>query len=308
MDKNEWNSQVSHPLQSWEWGEFRIKRQPVSRLAGMQIMWTRVPYTPWYFGYIPMGRIPNEKEIEQLRDEAIKMNAIGIRMEPNIPREQITNFQFSILNQFFKPGRKLFKDKTILIDLSKTEEELLKNMHPKGRYNVRVALKHGVTVREDNSDGAFEKYLELMFAGTAKRQKIYSHGRSYHRLMRECLKNNIAHLWVAEYKNEIITADIIFKFKEGIYYAYGASKLEYKEVMAPTLLLWEIMKWGKNTGAKFFDLWGAEEGKGFSRFKEQFGGMVVEMAGTYDLPVNKWLYPLFRAAEGIRWKMLRILK
>ena len=101
---------------------------------------------------------------------------------------------------------------------------------------------------------------------------------------------------------------MIFTFKDTAYYAYGASALEHKEVMAPTLLLWEAIRWSKQTGCKVFDLWGAEEGRGFSRFKEQFGGKLVELAGSYDLPVNPLLYPLFRLSEEMRWKILRRLK
>jgi lipid II:glycine glycyltransferase (peptidoglycan interpeptide bridge formation enzyme) len=228
-------------------------------------------------------------------------------MEPGVPKAQINNLQFKIYN-YLRPGRKLFKDKTFILDLTISEEELLKNMHPKGRYNIKVAQKHGVVVKEDNSDEAFEKYLELMFTGTAKRQGIYSHGRDYHRQMWKALKNKIAHLFVAIYEKEIITADIIFEFKDKLYYAYSASKLEFKEVMAPTLLLWEIVKWGKNNKFKEFDLWGAEEGKGFSRFKEQFGGTLIETAGSFDLQINKWLYPIFRISEEARWKILRVLK
>ncbi|KKU63478.1 MAG: FemAB family protein [Candidatus Amesbacteria bacterium GW2011_GWA1_47_16] len=67
-------------------------------------------------------------------------------------------------------------------------------------------------------------------------------------------------------------------------------------------------RWSKLRDLKQFDLWGAEEGKGFSRFKEQFGGQLTELAGTYDLPINPLLYPLFRLSEEIRWKLLRILK
>jgi lipid II:glycine glycyltransferase (peptidoglycan interpeptide bridge formation enzyme) len=303
MDKNEWNSVVTHPLQSWEWGEFRKLRQPVSRINGMLVVWTRIKYTPWYFGYIPMGKWPTEAGIKALVSEGRKMRAIGIRMEPN----QIKNVKCKIYNEL-KRGRQLFKQKTFVLNLIKSEEELLKNMHTKGRYNIRVAQKHDVSVRVSVSEEDFEKYLDLMFEGTAKRQKIYSHGRNYHTQMWNSLKNNIANLFVAEYRGEVVAADIVFTFKDTIYYAYGASKLEYKEVMAPTLLLWEIIKWGKRQGCKKFDLWGAEEGKGFSRFKEQFGGELVETVGAYDLPINKLLYPGFRISEEIRWKILRLLK
>lgn len=300
LEKN-WNIQVNHPLQSWEWGEFRKIRQPISRINGMLVMWSRIPFTPWYFGYIPMGKLPDEQDIKALIIEGRRMKAIGIRMEPNLPAGRQMPKELVM-------GRLLFKQKTYVLDLTRSEEELLKNMHPKGRYNIRVAQKHRVRVREDNSDTTFGKYLDLMFGGTVKRQRIYSHSREYHSQMWQILKNKIAHLFVAEYNNEILTADIIFVFKNKIYYAYSASKLEFKEVMAPTLLLWEIVRWGKCQSYQMFDLWGAEEGRGFSRFKEQFGADLVETAGSFDLPINKWLYPLFRVSEEVRWKILRLIK
>jgi hypothetical protein len=293
-----------HPLQSKEWEEFRKKRQKVSRLDGFMVVWSKIPYTPYSFGYIPMSGMPDEEAIKRLRDEAIKQKAIGIRIEPNIQKSKI---QYPISSKL-KPGRGLFKKKTLIWDLRPSEEELLKKMHPKGRYNIKVAQKHNVSVRVTVSDEDFEKYLDLMFEGTAKRQGIYSHGKKYHKLLWESLKSKMAYLFVAEYENKILAADIIFKYKKAIYYAYGASALEHKEVMAPTLLLWEIAKWGKSQGIEYFDLWGAEEGKGFTRFKEQFGADTVELPGSFDLSVNRWLYPLFRIAEEVRWKILRILK
>jgi FemAB family len=303
-EEEKWNQQVNHPLQSWEWGEFRAKRQPIDRQDGMLIVWTKIPFTPWVFGYIPMGKVPSNEEIKRLSDLGRKRNAIGIRMEPNAIVE---NGESRMEN--LKPGKPLFKKKTFILDLTQSEEELLINMHPKGRYNIKVARKHGVKIYEDSlSPNAFNKYLDLMFGGTTKRQKIYAHGRDYHQLLWASLKNKMAHLFVAEYKNKIIAADMIFKFKDGIYFAYGASALEHKDVMVPTALLWEVTRWGKLSGCKFFDLWGAEEGKGFSRFKEQFGGKLVELAGTYDLPVNTWLYPPFRLAEEIRWKVIHLVK
>lgn len=297
VEKDKWNENVNHPLQSWEWGEFRKQRQEISRLNNFTVIWSKIPYTPFCFGYIPMSRMPNEKEIKLLSEEAIKHKAIGIRLEP-----------ISGTTKLLKPGRNLFKKKTLIWNLKQTEEELLKNMHSKGRYNIKVAQRHGVEIKENNSEKALNRYLELMFEGTAKRQGIYSHGKIYHRLLWNSLKDNIAHMFVAKYKDIVIATAIIFKFKNNIYYAYGASALEHKEVMAPTLLLWEIAKWGKREGCEYFDLWGAEEGKGFTRFKEQFGATEVELPGSFDLPVNNWLYPLFRVMEELRWKILRILK
>lgn len=302
-----WNRKVDHPLQSWEWGEFRRRRQEIDRQDGMLVMWTKIKYSPWCFGYIPMGKIPTKEEVGRLRELGRRRKAVGIRMEPNVSVDGVADWQAQTLGELL-PGRKLFKTKTFFLDLGLSEVELLKKMHPKARYNIKVAQKHQVKVEMD--DGSrIEDYLELMFGGTASRQGIYSHSPDYHRQLFENLHpSGVADLWVAKYQGKILAANIVFRFKDKIYYAYGATALEHREVMAPTLLLWEIARWGKKAGYKIFDLWGAEEGTGFTRFKEQFGGRIVETVGSYDLPVNNLLYPGFRMVEKLRWKLLRLWK
>jgi lipid II:glycine glycyltransferase (peptidoglycan interpeptide bridge formation enzyme) len=193
------------------------------------------------------------------------------------------------------------------VDLEKTENDLLASMSPKCRYNIRLATKHGVRVLEEYNSIA--DYLKLMFGKTTKRQKIYSHSEIYHEKLWDTLyKQNIAKMFCAKYENKIIACWIIFCWRDFIYYAYGAFDDDYKNLMAPVLGLWEIIKWGKRNGFKTLDLWGAEEGKGFSRFKEQFGPTLVEMVGSYDLPINGFMYKFFRIFEEIRWKILRAIK
>jgi len=257
--------------------------------------------TPYCFGYIPMGKVPDNEEIKRLRDLGKMRKAIGIRIEPNASEAKT-------LNNLPK-GRNIFKQKTIILDLTKSEEELLKEMHPKGRYNIRIAQKHGVEVSVDNSDKTFAVYLDLLFGGTARRQKIYSHGPKYHLQLWSALNAaGMAKIFKAEYQKKIIACAMVFCHREGVYYAYGASALEHKEVMAQTLLMWKMIQWSKTEGYKFFDMWGSEEGTGFSRFKEQFGGKTVELAGSFDLPINNHGYWIFRLVEDIRWKILRMWK
>ncbi len=315
-DPNEgeaWDKLVGHPLQSWAWGDFRSKRQDISRLGvykdgklinAFLIVWTKIKLTPFCIGYIPMGNYPSSRDIKQIQIIGKKMGAIAVRIEPDFMSKKDNNALLTM-----PQGRALFKPKTFVIDLNLSEEELLAKMHPKGRYNIKIAAKHGVICQEDNSAESLEAYLELMFLGTAKRQGIYMHGPDYHQQMWNALRvNNMATLWTAKYKNKILAADIIFRFNDRIYYAYGASALEHKEVMASSGLLWEIIKWGKTSGATKFDLWGAEQGKGFSRFKEHFGGDLVNLPGSYDLVVRPILYPFFRFLEEARWQIIHKLK
>lgn len=304
-----WNQAVNHPMQSYEWASFRSRRQQVSRLGvyekeklirGYLIVWSRIKFTPWNFGYAPMTDLADEDDIEEIKQLGKQNGAVGIRLEPEALRIKINK------NDLVKT-RRLFKPQTRMISLLPEETELLKDMHPKARYNIRLAERHGVTAEENNSETAFTDYLRLTFEGTAKRQGIHLHSPGYHRQMWEELrKTNLVSLWIAKYEGKTIAADLIFKFKKKIYYAYGATALEHKEVMAPTLLLWKIIQAGKREGKTDFDLWGAETGKGFSRFKEQFGGKLISLPDCYDLKVNRWLYPGFRVAEEMRWRMLHL--
>jgi len=290
-----------HPVQSKEWGEFRAKAgNKISWVKDLLVVWSKIPKTPWYFGTLLKSRMPDEEDIKRLRDEAKRVGGIGIRFEPNV-----LNNQYSIINNQLVTGRHFFTAKTFYLDLTKSEEQLLKNMHPKGRYNIRVAQKHGVEIKKD--DAAFDKFL-LLTNATKKRQGFYAHDDIYFKKMWETMQSaGIAHLFTATYKGEVLAAWIIFKFGDFIYYPYGTSSEVHREVMATSLLLWEITRWGKAQGCTTFDLWGVEEGKGFTDFKRRFGPQEVEFIGTFDLPTSP-LYWLFRLVEKLRWWILGSLR
>ena len=289
-----------HPMQSPEWEEFRSKAgNKVSRVKDLLVVWSRIPKTPWYFGTLLKSRIPKPEEIKRLRDEGIKIGGIGIRIEPDVQKGKMPEGLIR--------GRRFFTPRTFWLDLTKNEGQLLAAMHPKARYNIRLAEKHGVIIEEDNSDAAFEKFWELTDQ-TAKRQGFYAHDRKYFSLMWSALKEKIAHLFVAKYQGEILAAWIIFKYDDKIYYPYGASSDQHRELQAPSLMLWKTAVWGKAQGCRIYDLWGVEEGKGFTDFKVKFGPETVEFVGTYDLIINPLLYWVFRLMEWIRWQILDSLR
>lgn len=287
-------------MQSPEWGEFRAKAgNKISWVDKMLVVWSKIPKTPWYFGTLLKSRIPNEKDLDALAIEGRKIGGVGIRIEPDVDKRLASSVQGLGLVK----GRRFFTPKTFWLDLTKSEEQLLAAMHSKARYNIKLAQKHGVIIEEDNSDAAFEKFWELTDQ-TSRRQGFYAHDKKYFELMWNTLKNKIAHLFVARYQGEVLVAWIIFKYDDKIYYPYGSSSETHREVMAPSLMLWETAMWGKSQGAKIYDLWGVEEGKGFTDFKVKFGPKTVEFVGTYDLIVNPVLYWLFRLVENIRWWIL----
>jgi lipid II:glycine glycyltransferase (peptidoglycan interpeptide bridge formation enzyme) len=298
--------EVTHPLQTREWEEFKKSMGvETTRENGWLITWHKLEPTPWKIGYMAKSKLPNSTDIGKIRELAKTKNAIMVRLEPDVIK--MTNDKWKMDN--LVPGRHLFTPTTFCLDLTKTEDELLAAMHSKARYNIRLAQKKGVIVKEDNSHEAFERYLELTFGETTERQKFYAHNRDYHRTMWKHLHpSGIAHLFTATYEGKILVTWIVFKWQDKLYFPYGASSHEHKEVQAPSLMLWETARWGKSQGCKIYDLWGAEEGRGFNTFKERFGPSLVETVGTWDLVVNPLLYPLYRLSEEIRWKILRLLK
>lgn len=331
-DKEAFNKVCTHPLQSWEWGEFREKAgNKVARLGifdgkrligAIQVIFSLIPYTNFKIGALIRCSKPTKKMLDALKDLAKKENAIFIKLEPNIVinekggKYSINTKEKYELIKFLKnngcvQGKTLFTPTSFWINLTKTEDELLKKFHPKTRYNIRLAQKYGVEITEDNSDNAFEKYIELT-RETVKRQGFYAHSEKYHRLMWEHLhkipisksRTPIARLLTARYKNEIVTTWIVFVWHNFLYYPYGASSDKYKNVMANNLMMWEAIKYGKRLKLKTFDLWGREEGKGFTRFKEGYNPQVVEFLGSWDLTLPPFYWP-YRAAEFLRWLILR---
>ncbi len=311
-----------HPLQSPLWGEFREKTGvKVVRGNGLQLTIHTLPHTGYTIGYLPKGPMPTKQMTDWLTKVGKDEKCIFIQLEPNI--ENADGLKLAIRNLGFIPSsRPLFTKYTFVLDLTKSEEELLKNMHPKTRYNIRVAEKKGVQIVEDNSGKAFEDYLKLT-RETTTRQNFYAHGEKYHQLMWETLKatsekideNKLtAHLLKGTYNGKVLVTWILFVLGDTLYYPYGASSSENREVMASNLMMWEAIRFGKKLGLKKFDMWGSlgpnpdvkDPWFGFHRFKEGYGPNLTEFIGSYDLVINKKMYLVYKVLNKVRWAILRI--
>jgi lipid II:glycine glycyltransferase (peptidoglycan interpeptide bridge formation enzyme) len=318
-DQSIWNSHVHHPLQSWEWGEFRkemgidvsriIEEKSSKEINCWQLTFHKIPHTSFTVGYFPKGPLPSPAMITALQNLGKEKHALYIQLEPDV-RTPNTHIPGAL-----QPShRPLFTKFTFEMDLTKSEDDLLKEFHSKTRYNIRVAQKHNVTIQEDNSDNAFNSYLTLS-QETTSRQGFYAHSAYYHRTMWNILhKAGIAHLFTATYNKEVVATWILFVWNKRLYYPYGASSRDHREIMAPTLLLWEIVRWAKQKGIQTFDLWGAmgpnpdtnDPWYGFHRFKQGFNPTLVEFIGSFDLIIQPTLYKLYCALDSIRWTLLKL--
>lgn len=326
-DKTAYNAKVTHIMQSWEWGEFRkdlgtkLKRyglyQNGQLVEAFQVTFHKIPLTNLYIGYLPKGPFPSEELAQALAQIGKDENCAFIKTEPNILATEVK--QQTIGRQFKISPKPLFTKYNFVLDLTPSEDEILKKMHPKTRYNIKVAQKRGVTVEEHTDDEAFELFLKLHF-DTTQRQGFYSHTPYYHHTVWEKLKKfNMVRLLIAFYqppnkeKRIPVNSWALMSFHDTLYYPYGGSSDDYKNVMAPVLTAWEAIKLGKKMQLKKFDLWGAANPKlgssdpywGFTRFKEGLGGELVEYLDTYDLIFNRLVYLVIIFIE--RFSKIKVL-
>ncbi len=324
--RQEFDKAARHPLQSWSWGEFRKKTEVgLSRLGFgekkfeevFQITWHKIPYTNFCIGYCPKSVVPNSEEVEIISKEAKKRGAIFVKFEPNEKLLPENEKKIEVLEKKFNwvKGKSLFTKYTFQLDISKSEEELLKNMHQKTRYNLRLAEKRGVEIIEDNSEIGFEDYWKLM-EETTKRQGFFAHSKEYHRKMWQTMTGSgMGHLFKAIFEGKTLTTWMVFILNDTIYYPYGASSSENREVMASNLMMWEVIRYGKKNGCRMFDMWGSlgpepdvrDPWYGFHKFKQGYGAELVEFLGSFDLVVEPTLYKIYGFTDKVRWMGLKLL-
>ena len=329
---SEYNASVNHPLQSFEWGEFRKKTGiEIIRRAendneklknSYQLSVHKTPNFPYKIGYLPKGPIPTINILNDLKKIGEKNKISFVQLEPDI----FVNNKKSLPEELKKSFHPLFTKYTFILNLKKSEEEILKNMHQKTRYNIRLSEKKGVKVEIDNNEKIFKEYLNLTNE-TTKRQKFYAHNEAYHKLLWETFgKTEIknynpsklqAYLLKATFNKKVLVTYILFTFKDKLYYPYGASSDQNREVMASHAAMWGAIKFGKSLNLKSFDMWGAANVRepksndpyyGFHRFKQGFGAELTEFIGSYDLIINPINYRLLSVADKIRWAYLKAKK
>ncbi len=325
-EKDLYNKTVGHIIQSWQWGEFRKSAgldlvrlghfEGNKLISAYQLTFHPVPFFKKNIGYLPKGPLPDRDMVRALVDLGKKKNAAYIKIEPNvIVANEKNHASYKLVELGLVPSKKsLFTKYNFIVDLSKSNEELLAGFSQKTRYNIGLAQRKGVEVYESQTDTDFEIYLKLYFE-TTKRQKYFGHTPEYHRRAWKVLKDaGLARVLIAKYQGKPLVAWMLFNFGETLYYPYGGSSTEHRDVMASNLVCFEAIALGKRLGLKHFDMWGAlgpdadpkDPWYGFHKFKLGYGSKLVEYVGTYDLIVNAVVYNSLNLADMVRWKLLRL--
>lgn len=307
---------MSSILQSKEWADFKASQGFEIIKVDDIFVHKRNLSANKNFLYVPEASSSdiNGNQIDLLKDLAKKEKSIFLRLEMidrygENAQKILNSMGFTVAFEQIQPKWRQ------VVNLSETRGVILSKMKPKGRYNIKLAEKRGVEVKKillNGKDPDQEKFLRNLFAlysNTVKREKIGGRSFDYFEKMASAFAGtDYLSVYVAYFENRPLSAALISFYDGAASYLYGGSSSENREVMAPYLMHWQAMLDAKERNCSVYDLIGrskpgVEDGwAGLTRFKEQFGGEVVEILGSFDFINNPFWYKIFRIAEKTRRK------
>ncbi|MCB0192912.1 MAG: peptidoglycan bridge formation glycyltransferase FemA/FemB family protein [Anaerolineae bacterium] len=334
----------AHVLQSWEWGEFKSRwgwsaarllwQQDGRPIAAAQVLSRSIPPTPWQFMYVTKGpamdyanTVLMETVLGDLEAYAAENRGLFIKIDPDVARcygepeteplvDPTGRVMLDTLNRrgwHFSPEQIQFKN-TVLIDLQPDPDEILARMKSKWRYNIRLAGRKGVEVRTAQRQDLPTFFA--MYAETAQRDGFLIRPEAYYLdVWRRFIEINEAELLLAFVGDEVVAGMILFFFGARAWYLYGASTDQHRNLMPNHLLQWTAMCRAKSRDCIMYDMWGApdvfnesDSMWGVYRFKQGFGGEVLQGIGAYDYPVRLRLYRAFTQTLPQARTLIRRLK
>ncbi len=298
--RDAWNTAVvgsprADLLQSWEWGEFKRSGgwKPVrvmalrgdEPVAGVQILARRVMGTPSL--YAPRGPWWRDDDglavlVRWLRRH-YGMRAPFLRADPLIvDAKSLTRLGFALAPRQVQPRA------TIVVDLTRSPDDILAACDRQVRYNIRLAERKGIDITVGGVEAVREFYALL--EDTAKRKGFVERDVSYFVDLVRTFGDD-APVYLAKRDGELLYGAIIVKFGEVAYYLYGGSGGD-RSAKPSELVQYRAMLWAKGRGATRYDMWGipahpTEDNPlyGVYRFKSGFGGHEEVFTGALDLPL-----------------------
>lgn len=327
-DASAWDSALlslpqPHVLQSWAWGETKTQtgwrarrlvwREGDRPVAAAALLARRLnARLPLAVAYVPKGPILDwadagrvEAVLARLEAEARSAHAIFVKIDPDVRADTPVGAAVAaaLARRGWRPSREQIQYRnTVVSDLAPDEEALLAGMKPKWRYNIRLAERRGVSVRDGAAADLPAFYA--MYAETGARDRFLVRPFDYYRAIWDrFLAERLGRLLLAEVDGAAVAGLFLFRFGSTAWYFYGASTAQGRELMPNHALQWAALRWARAAGCTRYDWWGAPDVLdesdplwGVFRFKQGFGGEFTPWIGAWDYPANRAAYWAYTVA------------
>jgi peptidoglycan pentaglycine glycine transferase (the first glycine) len=295
------------------WGHFGTVLRAGETIVGGAVVWT-YSFTPeTCFYYIPEGPVLLESdsiaEQEQVFQKIMEFIEGKRKREQQVVSHLRIDPRWEHLPSFVRGFEEIYgyfhvpRD-TRCIDLNPSESAILAQMKPKGRYNVGVACRHGVSVVEDTSPRGIEDFLHIYEETFARKDLEGLDPSYYHTLIPTLSALDRGSVFFAEYQGMRLATALVVYFGCTATYLYGASLATHRNMMAPYLLQFEIMCKAKARGCQWYDFFGiAPESEpnhlwtNVSVFKRKLGGQELHLVPTLDYIYDPVAYQEWKAIE-----------
>lgn len=329
------NNDRCHFLQSPEWAKIKsnwkneviiIKDENGKIQGSMSILIQKIPVINKSILYCPRGPICNitqkdvfSKLIEEIKKLAKKEKAFIFRWDPDIPNSN-EEFKKIVLENGVKLKTNINHDINKVIQpkyemqlniKDKTEDELLSSFSQKTRYNIRLAIKKGVTVEEGTSED-IKEFFDIL-STTSQRDQFTIRNVSYYQKVYDTMKEGgHAKLYFAVFDNKRIASTLEIIYGNKAWYLYGGSLREHSNMMPNYLLQWEMIKEAQKRGCEFYNFGGVSgyidekaSGYGVFRFKKGFNPEFIEYVDELYIIFKPFTNLLFNVADKLRHKLRR---
>ncbi len=323
----------AHHKTQFGWTAVRLTGEDESRLAGLLALSRRLPggFLLTYVPYAPASATgmvapgvpgPDRPELSALLRSAVPAitAAVAARVGRSptlirfdLPQTREADAEGAAPDAPSVPdGGQLMKcpvdvqpPDTVVLDLREGSDALLAGMHKKNRYNIRLAERKGVSVRQASADELPRWYA--LYEETATRDGITIHAQRYYATLFDLVSGADAsalRLYFAEHEGELLAGIVVAHYAGGATYLYGASSNAKRNLMPNYALQWRAIEDAARAGCAWYDMFGippaddpAHPMHGLYRFKTGFGGAIVHRFGAWDAPVRPIAARIFRLAE-----------
>jgi peptidoglycan pentaglycine glycine transferase (the first glycine) len=326
----------AHILQTTEWGAVKktIGWEPIFRswfldnqtlFAAAMILQRSLPIrgfaAKFHVLYAPKGPLLKDWEdsraytqvIHDLEELGKSSNGVFLKIDPDVPLayglpgsdedviDEVGNNVTAILSSHgWIPSREQVQFRnTIEIDLAPDLDTLLDQMKQKTRYNIRLAQRKGVSIRQGNKKDL--AILFQMYAETSIRDGFVIRDQAYYlNNWNTFIESKMLDILVAEVDGEPVAGLLLYHFAKTAWYMHGMSRNLHRDKMPSYLLQWAAIQRAKSLGCTRYDLWGAPDQFseadhmwGVYKFKEGLGGKIIRNIGAWDYPIRPSLYKLY---------------
>jgi peptidoglycan pentaglycine glycine transferase (the first glycine) len=325
-----------HILQSFEWGKVKKDWQPFHLLieadgqpaAAISILKRTIPVIGKAIFYAPRGPVGDIHDealmdylFSQVQYLARQQKAIFLKIDPDVPVSDTQFLQYLQSRKFSYAGKgkgegfEGIQPKFVFrLDIRPDIDTLFQNLHQKTRYNIRLAQRKGVTIRQDCDEKDLPDFYRILKETTERDNFLVRSYSYFETLWQELAPKGYLKLFMAEYEGQPIAGTLAFLYGDKAWYIYGASSNEHRNVMPNYLIQWTMIEWAKANNCTMYDFRGvsgdlSEDNPlyGLYRFKKGFNGEFTEFIGEFDRVYSGFWYAFWNNFEPVYQKLVRKL-